>query len=460
MKFKLAFYLGLAIAALVAVACSPAATPTTEPTAPPPTTTPVPTATLTPSPPTSTPTTASPAASSEESEDPIFGEGEVPMGFTEEGAPYRGNPDAPVTLMEFSEFQCPYCGRHTLQTGPLLYKAYIATGKVKHVFLQCPLDSIHPRARQAAEASLCAAQQGAEAFWAMHDRLFKTAQEWSGQEDPSEYFIGYAEELGLDGEAFAACLESRETAAQVQAELELSQAMGIRGVPAFYINDWFISGARPFEDFQQTIEAALRGEHPLPTPTPLPPGVTLFDPNPERPGYTYGGDAFYGSEEAEVSLVEFIDLHSPENREHFLKVWPELKEQYVEPGEVRLIVKHFPASDSPQAFKAAEAVECAGRQGAFWEFHDVLFQRQEEWAQADDAPAILKGYAAELGLDDRAFAVCLDEDQTEDKVKRDLEIAQRNRFPPAPQAFIFKGQQGGYVPLDRLQEAIEQLLAQ
>jgi len=416
MNPKRFLYLGLLIAALTAAACNPKPTPTA--------------------------TT------------------EVPMGFTEEGAPYRGNPDAPVTLVEYSEFQCPYCARHTLETGPLLYEAYIITGKVKHVFIQHPLDTIHPQARPAAEASLCAAKQGAPAFWAMHDLLFEGRTEWSGQQDPTGKFKEYAAKLGLDANAFAACLESGETAAQVQTEYEQGLAVGVDSVPAFYVNDWFISGAQPFEAFQQAIEGALRGEHPTPTPTPLPPGVTPFDADPERPGYTYSGDAFRGAEEAKVFIVEFIDFQSPENRKYSLEVWPDLDEKYVEPGKVRLVIKHFPAADHSQGFKAAEASECAGQQEAFWTMYDLLFQKQEEWSQADDILATLKGYATELDLDVEAFSACLDEGKTKDKVNQDFTIAQQNQFPAAPQFFIFAGDLGGYVTTDQLQEAIEQLLAQ
>jgi len=293
----------------------------------------------------------------------------------------------------------------------------------------------------------------------MHERLFETKGDWSGQANSTQQFEGYAAELGLDTEAFAACLESGETAAQVQAEFDQGEAAGVQGVPAFFINDWFVSGAQPFEVFQETIEAALRGEHPPPTPTPLPPGVTIFDPNPERPGYTYGGDATRGSAEAEIVLVEFVDFQSPENREHFLEAWPDLEEKYVEPGQVRLIVKHFPASDHLWGLKAAEAAECAGQQEAFWSMHDLLFQRQEEWSQADDVPATFKGYAAELDLDVDVFAACLDEGQTADKVEQDVAIAQQNQFPPAPQFFIIAEGRGMYVPSDKLQETIEQLLA-
>jgi len=290
----------------------------------------------------------------------------------------------------------------------------------------------------------------------MHERLFGTQSEWSGQANAAERFKEYAAELGLDTEAFAACLESGETAAQVQAQYEQGQAAGLQGAPGFFINDWFISGAQPFEAFQQAIEAALRGEHPTPTPTPVP----FFEPNPEQPGYTYGGDAFCGSEEAEINLIEFVDFQSPDNRKHFLEEWPELKKKYVEPGKVRLIVKHFPAADHAPAFTAAEAAECAGKQKAFCSMLDLLFQRQEEWSQAEDVPATLKGYAAELGLDVDAFAACLDGGQTADKVMQDFMIGQQNQFPPAPQFFIIVGERGGHVPLDQLQQAIEQLLGQ
>jgi len=319
---------------------------------------------------------------------------------------------------------------------------------------------MHPQAQKAAEASLCAGKQGAEAFWPMHELLFEKAEEWSEQEDLTELFKGYAAELGLDTDAFVACLESGETAAQVQAELERGEALGVGGVPAFFINDWFVSGAQPFEVFQETIEAALRGEHPPPTPTPLPPGATLFDPNPEQPGYTYGGDAFCGSDEAEIGLIGFVDFQSAENHQYFLEDWPDLEKEYVESGKVRLIVKHFPALEHTQGFTAAEAAECAGQQGAFCSMYDLLFTKQDEWSQLDDVTAVFKEYAAELDLDADIFATCLDEGQTVEKVMQDFTIGQENEFPPAPVFFIFKGEEGGYVPLDQLQEAIEQLLAQ
>ena len=294
----------------------------------------------------------------------------------------------------------------------------------------------------------------------MHEHLFETVAEWGRAEDTAALFERYAAELGLDTDAFATCIESRETAEQVQAELERGQAAGVGGTPAFFVNDWFVSGAQPFEVFQDTIEKALRGEHPPPTPTPLPPGATPFDPNPERPGYTYGGDAFCGSDEAEITLAVFVDFQSPENRQHFVETWSEVEKEYVDTGKVRLMVKHFPAVEHTQGFTAAEAAECAGQQQAFCSMYDLLFAKQDEWSELDDVTVTFKEYAAELGLDGDAFATCLDKGQTADKVMQDFTIGQQNEFPPAPQFWIFKGQMGGYAPSDQLKEGIEQLLAQ
>ncbi|MBC8262674.1 MAG: thioredoxin domain-containing protein [Anaerolineales bacterium] len=294
----------------------------------------------------------------------------------------------------------------------------------------------------------------------MHERLFGTVGEWGGQGNASELFKGYAAELGLNTDAFAACLESGETAAQVQAELEQGSAAGVTGTPAFFVNDWFVSGAQPFEVFEEAIEKALRGEHPPPTPTPQPPSANPFDPNPERPGYTYGGDAYCGSEETEFTLAEFVDFQSADNRQHFLEEWADLKKEYVDTGKVRLMVKHFPALEHAQGLTAAEAAECAGQQGAFCPMYDLLFEKQDEWSQAEDVTATLKGYAAELSLDGDAFATCLDEGQTSEKVMQDVNLGQQNLFPLAPVFFLFKGQRGSEVPLDQLKVSIEGLLAE
>jgi protein-disulfide isomerase len=325
--------------------------------------------------------------------------------------------------------------------------------------MQFPLPAtMHPQAQIAAEASLCAAKQGAKAFWEMHERLFAGQSDWSGKDNAGDVFKGYASELGLDAAVFASCLDSGETESQMQTQYQEGVARGISRVPAFYANDWLISGAQPFSAFQSTIEEALAGQHPPPTPTPLPEGKSFTDPNPERPGYTYGGDAFRGSETAEVLLFEFVNFGSADNRKIALEIWPELEKKYVDSGQVRFLIKHLPAADQPATVQAAEAAECAGQQQAFWEMFDLLFQRQDEWTKAADVAATLKGYAAQLKIDLPAFATCLDQGETKDKVQGDMDIGLQNQFPPAPVFFVFKGQEGGYVPSDQLTQALEQFI--
>ena len=326
--------------------------------------------------------------------------------------------------------------------------------------MQYPLDSIHPQARKAGQAVLCAGKQSAEAFWKMHDRLFAGNSEWSGKENAVEVFRGYASELGLNVAAFNSCLDSDEMNAVIDAQMEDGLARGVRSVPAFYVNDWFISGAQPFSVFQTTIEKALGGQHPPPTPTPLPEGATWTDPNPDRPGYTYGGDAFLGAETAEVLLFEFANFGSAENRKVVLETWPELQKKYVDGGKVRLLIKHLAVAEQPATVQAAEGAECAGQQGAFWKMYDLLFQKQDEWSKAADVAATLKGYATQLKLDAAAFATCLDEGQTKAKVQEDMDIGVQNGFPAAPVFFVFKGEEGGYVETASLAQTLEELSGQ
>ncbi len=332
------------------------------------------------------------------------------------------------------------------------------TGQVKQVFVEHPLDSIHPLARKAGEAALCAGAQGAEFFWAMHERLFEKASDWSTTEDASGSFRQYAAELGLDEATFSACLESGEKGSAVQAQLELGQDQGVSSVPAFFVNDWLISGAQPFSVFEEVINAALAGEHPPPTPTPLPPGASPFDVNPSRSGYTYGGDITKGSPDAKVVILIFIDFASEDNAAYVAQTWPELLSRYVDPGSIRVAIKHFVAADSPQGLRAAVAAECAGQQDRFWQMYDLLFRIQGEWKAAEDIDGVLGGYAAELGLAADAFSTCVQGDEVLQKVELDIAIAQRNSLPPAPQFVLFFGEQATVVTEGEVFGVIDQML--
>lgn len=161
--------------------------------------------------------------------------------------PSKGPADAPVTIIEFSDFECPFCSR----VNPTMDKVMETYGdKVRVVFRQFPL-AMHPNAPKAGEASLCAHDQGK--FWEMHDAMFAD-QRGLGV---SALKTKAAAIEGVDTEAFDECLDSGKYADQVQADLREGSAAGVSGTPAFFINGRFLNGAQPFEAFEEIIEDEL-----------------------------------------------------------------------------------------------------------------------------------------------------------------------------------------------------------
>ena len=174
----------------------------------------------------------------------------VATGVSTDGNYFKGEEDAPVTIIEFSDFQCPFCGRFFQQTLGQIEEKYIATGKVKFVYKDFPLDSIHPQATPAALAARCAGDQGK--FWEMHDTLM------SNQASLSEAsYKQWAVDLELDAGEFNDCLDSQKHLSAVRQDLLEGQQAGIRGTPGFLVNGQLLSGAQPFSAFQAAIEAAL-----------------------------------------------------------------------------------------------------------------------------------------------------------------------------------------------------------
>ncbi len=161
--------------------------------------------------------------------------------------PVKGPATAPVTIVEFSDFQCPFCSR----VNPTLKQVEDTYGdKVRVVFRNFPLSQIHPQAAKAAEAASCAADQGK--FWEMHDRLFANQQKLA-VEDLKQH----ATELGLKADAFNQCLDSGKKEAEVKHDLDEGSSYGLTGTPAFFINGRLISGAQPLEAFTQIIDEEL-----------------------------------------------------------------------------------------------------------------------------------------------------------------------------------------------------------
>jgi protein-disulfide isomerase len=160
--------------------------------------------------------------------------------------PFKGPKDAPVTIIEFSDFQCPFC-RRVQPTLKRLLEEY--PNKIKHVFRDFPLRNIHPEAQKAAEAAQCAEEQ--DTFWPYHDKLF----EMSGLQVSD--LKQYAKDLGLNTEAFDKCLDSDKYAQEIEADFQDGQNAGVSATPAFFINGQPLSGAVPYERFKELVDAVL-----------------------------------------------------------------------------------------------------------------------------------------------------------------------------------------------------------
>ena len=167
--------------------------------------------------------------------------------------PAKGDENAPVTIIEFSDFQCPFCKRFFDDTLPALTQNYISTGKVKFVYRDLPLP-FHSNAENAALAAECADDQ--DKFWEMHDLIFQRQDSWASG-DAASLFKGYATELGLDDSAFGSCYDSRKHVSEIQKDLADASASGASGTPTFFINGQRLVGAQPYAAFQQLIEAEL-----------------------------------------------------------------------------------------------------------------------------------------------------------------------------------------------------------
>lgn len=178
-----------------------------------------------------------------------------------EGQPFKGASDAKVTVVEFSDYQCPFCARHATQTFPQLDEHYVKTGKVKYVFMDLPLEQIHPQAVKAAEAARCAGESGK--YWEMHDRLFANQKALA-----PEQLVAHARAAGADPKKFQACLDGGKYTAAVRKSLAEAKEAGARGSPTFFIGlstpgatefkaVQVLRGAQPFERFKETIDRLL-----------------------------------------------------------------------------------------------------------------------------------------------------------------------------------------------------------
>jgi protein-disulfide isomerase len=182
-----------------------------------------------------------------------------PQDLAVEGAPFLGSADAPVTIVEFTDYQCPFCKRHAKGTMSQLLKEYVDSGKVKYILREFPLRSIHPQAYKLSQAALCANDQGK--YWEMHDRFF------AGKKPTPNTIDADVEALGLDSATFKECYDSEKHKKTVDKDIADGSKLGVRGTPSFFFGKTagaskihataMLRGAQGFPQFKKEIEKLL-----------------------------------------------------------------------------------------------------------------------------------------------------------------------------------------------------------
>jgi protein-disulfide isomerase len=165
----------------------------------------------------------------------------------------KGSPQAPITVFEMSDFQCPFCRRHAVESFPLIEAEYIETGKVRWIYVNFPIPSLHPNAVPAAQTAMCSADQ--DAFWPVHDLLFLHQETWGPLQEPGEFMLTLADSVGIDRALLAECLQSQATLPQIEVDAQGAVRAGATSTPTFYIEGGLLVGAHPVEVFRMVLDS-------------------------------------------------------------------------------------------------------------------------------------------------------------------------------------------------------------
>jgi len=332
-----------------------------------------------------------------------------------------GQADAPVVITEFSDYQCPACGYVATTVIPEIIKRYVDTGQVRFVFREFPLSSIHPLAQKAAEAAVCAGKQGH--YWEMNETLYANQDKWGADgADSTQFFRDYATKIGLGMDEFNTCLDSGEAALDVQADLLAAESLGADATPYFFIDKIPIRGGLPIEGFSAVIDYVAAGG-------------SAVEPVPVGSWRVLGS-----TQTARAGALAFVDYADPQSRQHALEVLPQLKQAYIDAGQIVYVVHPWsPGGDTPST-RGAAAAECAGQQGKGWEMHTKLFEEQDKWTQAAAPQPLFTSYAQGLGLDTAKFEQCLSSPETALAVQAGYVIGVMYGVPDA-QTYLFSNGQ-------------------
>lgn len=368
----------------------------------------------------------------------------VPVDGTE---PSRGPADAKVTVVVFSDFQCPFCAR----VRPTLDRVVQTYGdSVRIVWRNLPLP-FHENAKPAAALAMEAFQQRGDAgFWAAHDLLFMNQRALTAED-----LRRYGNELGLDPQGVFAALGGAHDA-QIEADIALAGSVGVRGTPGFIINGEQLMGAQPFNAFQAAIERATAAadfviangaaegnvyaalmQHASDSPTPPAPRPSAPSRRAEPdPSLVYnvpltGALPSRGAANALVSIVVFSDFQCP-FCSRLEPTFDELLQRY--PNDLRIVWMNNPLPFHQEAMPAAQAALEAFDQGGdaqFWAYHQRLFANQRALTRPD-----LERYAQEIGLDMTMFRAALDNNEHQQAIEAQAALAQRLGARGTPSSFI------------------------
>ncbi|CAN0504713.1 unnamed protein product, partial [Laminaria digitata] len=385
----------------------------------------------------------------------------IPVG----SSPSVGSDKALVTIVEFSDFQCPYCSRGA-STLEELKKSY-SEDELRIVFKHNPL-SFHKEADEAARASIAAHKQGH--FWRMHDLLFKNQRNFKSAESIDALMEGYAGFIGLDEKTFARDYRDPATQRRIDEDMELGEKVGVRGTPHFFVNGVRLVGAQPAEKFRAVIDAELAasremiegGEATRKNIYAVRSAMNFAPPEPKKPSVDakkfasvkvdVKHDPIKGNnKKALVTIVEFSDFQCP-----FCKRGAGTMDQITDTygDDVRLVFKHLPLAFHKQAEPAARAAYAAQQQGKFWQMHDLLFENQQDLKSSD--PELWISFANRAGLDVARFEKDFNSSKAKAKVAADLKYAGEVGARGTPNFFVNGIQITGAHPFPKFKALIDE----
>jgi protein-disulfide isomerase len=381
----------------------------------------------------------------------------IPLG----NAPAKGPDKAKVTIVEWSDFQCPFCSR----VEPTIDQIMKTYGKdVRVVWKNQPLP-FHQNAKPSAQIAMAAyAKKGNSAFWKVHDTLFHNQQALDRAS-----LEKYAKEVGLDDGDIKDALDNKKYDAQIEADSQEGSKFGARGTPSFFINGRPLSGAQPFDAFKKVIDeelanatraisggAKLANVYETLTQNGLQAAKAPERPNQPQPAQAdpnavykvpVGNSPEKGPKTAKVTIIQFSDFQCP----FCSRVEPTISDLEKEYGkDLRVVWKNNPLPFHQNAMPAAKAAMAAAAQGKFWEMHDKLFADQAHLDQAT-----FEKYAQELGLNMNKFKAAMGDAKIEQEIKDDQALAQRFGSQGTPGFFINGRPLRGAQPKEQFKAVID-----